>query len=189
MSESQQVNFELQPVLQDELIVIRPLEEKDFEDLFNVASDPDIWVQHPNRDRYKREVFENFFEGAIKSKGAFIVKDKKSGEVIGSSRYYDLPEVKSGIAIGYTFLARHCWGTTYNRALKTMMLDHAFKFVDTVYFHIGEVNVRSQKAIEKLGAEKIGEKEMEYYGERKYLNLVYKMEKSRWEKIKLSFQK
>ena len=180
------MKLEKQPVLQDELIIIKPLKENDFEQLFKVASDPEIWIQHPNKDRYKKEVFLNFFEGAIESKGAFIVTDKESGEVIGSSRYYDLPEIKEGIAIGYTFLAKRFWGTTYNRALKILMLDHAFKFIETVYFHIGKVNIRSQKAIEKLGAEKIGQKEMNYYGEHKSQNLVYKMDKSKWNLIKCS---
>ncbi|MBC7861832.1 MAG: N-acetyltransferase, partial [Bacteroidia bacterium] len=63
--------FDLRPTLQTELIKIQPLSVEDFEKLYKVASDPLIWEQHPNKDRYKRDVFETFFKGAIESKGAF----------------------------------------------------------------------------------------------------------------------
>jgi RimJ/RimL family protein N-acetyltransferase len=174
------VEFELRPILGNELVKIIPLKEDDFEILFNVASDPLIWEQHPNKDRYKREVFMNFFNGAIESKGAFLVFDKETDTPIGSSRYYGYNKEDSSVSIGYTFLAKDHWGTKYNRALKKLMLEHAFKFTDKVYFHIGAENIRSQKAIEKLGAGKIDEVEMEYYGEEKKLNFVYQISAEQW---------
>ena len=176
----QNTEFELQPTLGNELVKIIPLKEDDFEILFNVASDPLIWEQHPNKDRYKREVFMNFFKGAIESEGAFLIYDNETGKAIGSSRYYGYNKEDSSVSIGYTFLAKDHWGTRYNRALKKLMLDHAFKFVNKVYFHIGAENIRSQKAIEKLGAEKIEEVEMEYYGEEKKLNFVYQISAEQW---------
>lgn len=174
--------FDLQPVLQNETLTLRPLDENDFETLYAVAADPLIWEQHPNKDRYKREVFENYFEGALKSKGAFLIVDNKTGEAIGSSRYYDLFEDKRSVAIGYTFIARNYWGTACNRMIKTLMLDHAFKFADEVIFHVGEHNIRSQKAMEKLGAEKIDEIVMAYYGEPDRRNFVYRIKKEEWGK-------
>ncbi len=168
------MEFDLQPTdLADEFVKLSPLKPGDFDKLYQVASDPLIWEQHPNKDRYKKEVFEIFFEGAIRSGGAFIVSDAKTGAVIGSSRFYKSD--KDHYAIGYTFLARDHWGTTHNRALKKLMLGHAFKFVDKIIFHIGANNTRSQKAIEKMGAKKIGEEEMEYYGEAKKLNFIYEI--------------
>src|SRR3954469_3857192 len=104
------MNFELQPTISNELIKIQPLKQEDFETLYQVASDPLVWEQHPNKDRYKREVFENFFKGAIESGGAFLVYDAKTNEVIGSSRYYDFDKTKSEISIGYTFVAKKYWG-------------------------------------------------------------------------------
>jgi RimJ/RimL family protein N-acetyltransferase len=175
--------FELQPHLENELIKLVPLKQDDFDILYQVASDPLIWEQHPDKYRYKREIFEKYFDGAIKSGGAFLVVEKESGKPIGSSRFYDFNEEKKSIAIGYTFIARKFWGTTYNRAMKILMLDHAFKFVDTVIFHIGAKNIRSQKAIEKLGAWKVGEIEINYPGENERLNFIYEMDKSTWTKI------
>lgn len=167
----------LQPSLSNDLISIRPLKADDFETLYAVASDQLLWEQHPNKDRYKREVFEVFFKGAMESGGAFLVSDTKTGAVIGSSRYYDFNKEERSVCIGYTFIARDHWGSTYNQALKNLMLEHAFQFADRVLFHIGAVNIRSQKAIEKLGAKKIGEVNMEYYGETEKLNYIYEINK------------
>jgi len=174
------MHFDLQPILENDLIQIVPLKEADFEALFAVASDPLIWEQHPNKDRYQREVFQNFFKGAIESKGAFIVYEKGTGKIVGSSRYYDFDEEKSEVAVGYTFIAREFWGKGHNRALKTLMLDYAFQFVEKVILHIGATNFRSQKATEKLGAVKVGELEVAYYGEPVKLNFVYQVDKAKW---------
>jgi len=172
------MNFNLQPTLSNNLISILPLKADDFEKLYAVASDPLIWEQHPNKDRYKREVFEVFFKGAIESKGAFIVFDNATGDVVGSSRFYELDEESSTVVIGYTFIARNFWGKGYNAALKKLMIDYAFQSVDKVIFHIGATNFRSQKAIEKLGGQKISELEVAYYGEPVKWNFVYEINKA-----------
>jgi len=169
--------FNSQPTfLEDELIQLIPLKEGDFEELYAVASDPLVWEQHPNKLRYQRDVFQNYFEGAILSKGAFLIRDKQTHEVVGSSRYYEYDESNNSVLIGYTFIGRKFWGNSYNKALKKIMLDYAFEHVDKVYFHIGAFNIRSQKAIEKIGAVKVDEFEVEYYGEDAKLNFVYLIE-------------
>lgn len=172
----------LQPTLQNETIKIIPLKEEDFEKLYAVASDPLVWEQHPNKNRYQREVFQNFFKGAMESKGAFMVLNNETGELMGSSRYYDFNKENKSVSIGYTFLGRKFWGGKYNPSLKKLMLNYAFKYADNVLFHIGAVNLRSQKAIERLGAEKIAEEEIAYFGEESKLNFVYRITKSDWEK-------
>lgn len=174
------MHFQLQPTLQNEYIRAEPLKSTDFEILYAVASDPLIWEQHPNKDRYKREVFETFFQGAMESGGAFLVFDNQINRLIGSSRYYEFSAEKKSVAIGYTFFARDHWGGTYNPALKKLMLDHAFQFVDNVIFHIGINNIRSQKAIEKLGAIKLAEQEITYYGEQPVANFAYLITKESW---------
>lgn len=150
------MSFDLQPVLQSAILHLRPLKEEDREALFVVAADPLIWEQHPQKDRYQRDVFDAFFYQAIQSKGALLVTAANTGQVIGTSRYYDWKPAEKSVVIGYTFLARACWGRGYNRDLKTLMLEHAFRTADVVYFHIGEHNVRSRKAIEKIGAQLCG---------------------------------
>jgi RimJ/RimL family protein N-acetyltransferase len=169
----------LQPKhLQNEWVQLVPLQVTDFEVLYAVAADPLIWEQHPNKLRYKQEVFQNYFDGAIQSKGAFLILETKSKKVIGSSRFYDYNEKDSSLLIGYTFIGRNFWGKKYNQALKKCMLDYAFQHVNSVYFHIGACNIRSQKAIEKIGAIKVDEQNVSYHGEENTLNYIYKITKS-----------
>jgi RimJ/RimL family protein N-acetyltransferase len=172
------INF--QPLLQNRLVIAQPLKESDFDGLYAAASDPLIWEQHPNKNRYQKEAFTNYFKGAMESGGAFLVKDAQTGEIIGSSRYSDYNAEKRTVAIGYTFFVRSHWGKGHNYALKKLMLDHAFQHVGTVIFFIGAVNKRSQIAIERLGAVKTGEQELAYYGEAAKLDYVYAIAKEHW---------
>ena len=146
------MQFDLQPTLKGELIEVRPLTLQDWDALFQAASDPLIWEQHPESDRYTETVFRKFFQGALDSKGAFVVVERTSGRVIGSSRYCNLKPDDSEVEIGFTFLEKKFWGGAYNGELKSLMLEHAFKFVERVVFVVGENNLRSQKALEKIGA-------------------------------------
>lgn len=172
------INF--QPVLQNKTVIARPLQQSDLEDLFTAASDPLIWEQHPNKNRYQRPVFENYFKGAMESGGAFLVKDAQTNEIIGSSRYSDYDAATNTVSIGYTFLIRSCWGRGHNYALKKLMLDHIFQYVDTVTFYIGTINKRSQISIEKFGAIKKGETEMAYFGEPAKTDYIYAITKEQW---------
>lgn len=148
--------FDLQPTLTGDLVELRPLRPGDFDALYAAASDPLIWRQHPESDRFKRDVFENFFKGAIASGGAFAVIDRATGRIIGSSRYHGYDEAAGEIEIGWTFLAREYWGGAYNGEMKRLMLDHAFRFVNRVVFLVGVTNVRSQRAMEKIGGVRAG---------------------------------
>lgn len=145
------MTFDLQPTLTGTLVELRPLCPDHFDALFAVASDPLIWEQHPASDRYQPEVFRQFFQSALDSGGAFVVIDRASGSIIGSSRYYGYNEQKSEIEIGWTFLARSHWGGRYNGEMKQLMVRHALQFVRRVIFLIGPKNLRSRRAIEKLG--------------------------------------
>jgi N-acetyltransferase len=158
-------DFELQPHLAGDLIELRPLRPADWEELFAVASDPLIWEQHPVPDRYKEEVFRKFFSEALESGGAFAVLERKTQRMIGSSRYACYDAEKREIEIGWTFLARAYWGGRYNGELKRLMLNHAFRFVETVVFLVGPKNLRSRKAVEKIGAVLSGTQTASVHGE------------------------
>jgi N-acetyltransferase len=175
------MRFNSQSPLENEKLALYPLSEKDFEYLYLVAADPKIWEQHPNKDRYKKEVFKNFFDGALQSKGAFKIIDKATGKIMGSTRYYDYNEQENSILIGYTFYATDYWGKGINLSVKTLMLDYIFQFVACVYFHIGAENIRSQIAIGRLGTTKIAEQEITYFGEIPKLNFVYRLLKEEWD--------
>ncbi|KFE99774.1 acetyltransferase [Chryseobacterium formosense] len=171
------MNFSIQPELENEQYQLIPLSQGDFEALYEVASDPKVWEQHPNKNRFEKDVFKNFFNGAIESKGAFKIVEKSSGDIIGSTRFYDFDENKNSIFIGYTFYGTKSWGRGINPQIKKLMLDYIFQYVDTVYFHIGKENFRSQTALERLGGKKIAEEEVAYFGEPTRTNFVYEIKK------------
>jgi RimJ/RimL family protein N-acetyltransferase len=148
--------FDRQPVLQGALVELRPLRAEDFGDLYAAASDPLIWEQHPAEDRFNKEVFCQFFREALESGGALVAGDVKDGRVIGSSRFHGYDQEASEIEIGWTFLARSHWGGVYNGEMKQLMLRHAFRCVSSVIFVIGPQNLRSQRAVEKIGAVRAG---------------------------------
>jgi len=147
----EKTDFDFQPTLQGDRVTVRPMTTTDWDDMFAAAADPRIWEQHPASDRYTKPAFRQYFDGAIGSGSAFAFIDRQSGGIIGSSRYHGHDPVKSEIEVGWTFLARDYWGGSYNAEIKQLMLEHAFKFVDTVVFWIGEENLRSRKAMEKIG--------------------------------------
>ncbi len=140
-----------QPVLEGELVTIRPSTAEDWDALFAVASDPLVWEVHPAHDRWQEPVFRAYFDGGMTSGGALTILDKATGAVIGSSRYDNWKPGADEIEIGWTYLARAYWGGTYNREIKRLMLDHIHRQVGTVVFTVGETNVRSRRAMEKIG--------------------------------------
>ena len=145
-----------QPTLSGNLLELRPLRASDWDELFAVASDPLIWEQHPQRLRYTEPVFRVYFDDAMQSGGAMVAIDRKTGKIIGASRFHGYNEALSEVEIGWTFLARAYWGGTYNAEMKRLMLDHAFRFVNNVVLLIGKENWRSQRAAEKIGAVRDG---------------------------------
>jgi N-acetyltransferase len=169
--------FNLQPTLENELLFLRPLKKNDFENLFKVASDPLIWEQHPAKDRRDREGFTVFFDHGIAAKSAFAVIDKKTGEIIGTSRYNAVPETENAIEIGWTFLARAYWGGTHNQSMKKLMMDYAFQYVDNILFFINEKNWRSRKAVEKIWGVRIVSLEGKMIDPRSPVGVIYKVSK------------
>jgi RimJ/RimL family protein N-acetyltransferase len=144
------VVFDRQPVLASELILLRPLVSSDFDALYCIGSDPLLWEQHPSRNRAEEPVFRRWFTEALASEGALVVVDRTADEVIGTSRY--VLRSQDEVEVGWTFLARSHWGGRYNGELKRLMLEHAFRSVKTVLFAVHSDNIRSQRAIERLGA-------------------------------------
>ena len=170
------MNVNLQPTLVGKNISLRPLKQSDFLALYEAASDPEVWAMHPDSCRYKKEIFEKrFFSGAITSGSALAVLDSESGEIIGSSRFYDCNSDKKEIAIGFTFLACAYWGNGTTNEMKELMLKHVSAFAKTVWFHVGEANFRSCKAVEKLGAIVSHKEDRELEG-RPFVQVFYKLD-------------
>lgn len=146
------LEISMQQFLYGSSLNLRPLRASDWEDLYRCASDPEVWMLHPEKNRFEKERFLTYFHKALESQSAFAIIEKTTGKAIGSSRYYDLNPGEKRVCIGYTFLSRRHWGGGSNRELKYLMLKHAFQYVDNVRFEIGVDNIRSRRAIEKIGA-------------------------------------
>lgn len=145
-----------QPTLEGERLLLRPLRAGDWDALWAIASDRELWAVHPAHDRWQEPVFRPFFDAALERGGALVVIDKASGAMIGSSQFQDYdPADASGsggsVEIGWTFLAREHWGSGANTELKRLMLTHALASVERALFVVGEDNVISRRAMEKIG--------------------------------------
>jgi RimJ/RimL family protein N-acetyltransferase len=162
----------IQPILESENLILKPINNHDFEALYQVASDAKIWEQHPSKDRWQKDVFKDFFDFAIQSRGALKIIDKATNEILGSSRFYDFNKSENSIIVGYTFYATKCWGTGINLAVKKMMLDYIFQFVEQVDFQIGTENIRSQIAIGRIGAKKLENPDLPFF--------VYRLSRTDW---------
>lgn len=150
------MSFDYQPVLKGDLVELRPLRSEDYDDLYAIAVDPLIWEQHPVTNRHEEGSFQVFFREAVVSGGTLIAIDAKTQRVIGSSRFHGYNKERSDVEIGWTFLARSYWGGVYNGEMKQLMLQHAFRFVNCVVFLVGLQNLRSQRAVEKIGGVRVG---------------------------------
>jgi len=169
----------LQPTLLGEHVVLRPVVAGDWDEMFAAAADPLIWAVHPVPDRYTQPVFRAYFEGALASGAALAILDRETGRMIGSSRYHGYDAALREIEIGWTFLTRDYWGGAFNREIKTLMLDYAFGFADTVIFMVGENNVRSQRAMEKIGGVRRPELFDRAYHDVVVRHIVYEIRKGR----------
>jgi RimJ/RimL family protein N-acetyltransferase len=168
--------LDLQPVLSGPHLTLRPLTAQDSEALFAAASDPLVWEQHPDPARGTREGFPDYFDGALQSAGCLVAIDAATGRIVGCSRYTDYVPGKS-VMVGYTFLARSHWGGPANAEMKRLMLRHAFTDVAEVQFSVAERNLRSRRAIEKLGAQLTSTGEVPRMGQ---IHLIYTLTPERW---------
>tara|TARA_B100000678_G_scaffold283571_1_gene283874 strand:+ start:1256 stop:1825 length:570 start_codon:yes stop_codon:yes gene_type:complete len=147
-------DFDPQPTLSGRAIRLRPLAAGDWADLFACASDPLVWEQHPIHERYREEVFRPLFDGKLAEGWTLAVERLEDARVVGMSSYSNLRDDAFGsgaVEIGSTVLGRACWGGAINAEMKRLMLAHALRFVGTVEFLIAEDNMRSRKAMAKIG--------------------------------------
>ena len=107
-------------------------------------------------DRHTEDRFREYFDGHLASGGALVVIDRRSGRIVGATRFHGYDPERREVEIGWTFLARSHWGGAVNGEVKGLMLEHAFRSVDRVLFKIHPANIRSRRSVEKLGAVRAG---------------------------------
>ncbi len=169
-----------QPELRSQLVYARPMRESDYALLLAVASDPEIWAMHPEPDRYLPEKFIKFFRTGMECGGGLAVFDVETDQLVGSSRFMSHRPEQSLVEIGYTFYARQCWGKGHNTELKQLMIAHAFQVVDRIQFFVGVNNLRSRRAMTKLGGVIVAQTKRLQSGGQWVQSVVFEIEKSRW---------
>ncbi len=172
--------FDFQPSLAGNLILLRPLSADDFEALYQASSDPLIWEQLPSVERHRRDVFEQFFAESLSLRTTLAIVECDSLKLVGSSRFARHSEERNEVEIGWTFLTRRCWGKGHNAEAKQLMLEHAFSFVDSVFFVAAATNLRSRRAIEKMGAKFEQEIDWPPDAEIQDESMMYRLTKKDW---------
>lgn len=175
-------DFDPQPTLIGERLRLRPLHAEDWDTLYAVANDRALWAGHPAHDRWQEPVFGEYFGNALKNGGALVVEDQASGEILGASQFYDYQPDEDGrgpsVEIGFTFLARSQWGGAANRETKRLMLAYALERVPYVRFRVGEANIRSRTAMERIGGRLTGRLQQEMKAGRLSTNVYYAIDRA-----------
>jgi RimJ/RimL family protein N-acetyltransferase len=148
--------------LENPYVTLEPLQAAHAEALERAAADGDLWnlwftsVPAPGRMAdYVASALRGQDEGRM---SPWVVRENLSGDIVGTTRYYDIVADPLRVAIGYTWYARRWQRSHVNTACKHLLLSHAFQGVGAVAveFHTDAYNQDSQRAIEKLGARREG---------------------------------
>ncbi len=148
----------LSPTLENEYVNLSPLKLDNYEELIRVASQEKL-VQYSPSDIYTPDSLRNYVTIALEQKERttsipFIIFDKIKQQYAGSSRYMNINWTNKVLEIGSTWIGREFQGSGLNSQMKHLMINHAFDemYFEKIEFRIDERNIRSRKAIEKLGA-------------------------------------
>ena len=149
-------------ILEGDTVTLFPLEMKYKEQVYEAIKNPDIW-KYTWREVKTFDDIEQILLIAIQNKDdgkqlPFIIKDKLSGEIIGTTRIGDIDTANRNVEIGWTWLTPSAWRTKVNTECKFLMLQYCFEELKVlrVQFSISGQNIRFQRAVERIGAVKEG---------------------------------
>ncbi|MCY8201974.1 GNAT family N-acetyltransferase [Bacillus subtilis] len=148
--------------LTGELIRVVPMDKSHIQGLYESANDENIWTHLPKTITTLRGM-EAFVEEALQTKETgtefpFVIIHRKTGKMVGTTRFLYMSSASRSLEIGWTWFHPSVWGTSVNTECKYLLLQYCFEQLKTirVQFKTDERNIRSQKAIERLGAVKEG---------------------------------
>ena len=145
-------------ILEDDAVLLRPLEESDVENLLEFSiNEPETW-KYSLIQVDGKENLTNYIQLALKAREKkteypFIVFDKKSGKYAGSTRFYDINLAFKTLQLGYTWYGKEFRGTGLNKHCKFLLLQFAFETLgmDRVEFRADNNNQRSIAAMKSIG--------------------------------------
>ncbi|WP_264551653.1 GNAT family N-acetyltransferase [Flavobacterium sp. N2038] len=152
------LSFSDQIILEDELVLLRPLQESDVDNLLEISiNEPETW-KYSLVGADGRENLIKYIQSAIKARDdkrefPFIVFDKKSQKYAGSTRFYDIQLEYKTLQLGYTWYGSAFRGTGLNKHCKFLLLQFAFETLgmERVEFRADNNNQRSVAAMKSIG--------------------------------------
>ena len=145
-------------VLEGTAVDLLPLERIHFAELWNAGSDRRLWEFTPS-DGSVRERFLELYAAALTARDdgreyPFVIRHRPTGRLIGSTRFLDIVPGDRKLEIGWSWLMIEYWGTGINAECKFLLLEYCFGTLHTlrVQLKTDETNLRSRRAIEKIGA-------------------------------------
>jgi RimJ/RimL family protein N-acetyltransferase len=152
------MNFPQNTILENDTVLLRPLQESDLENLLEISlNEPETWEYSLIRADGKQNL-ENYIQIALKAREnktefPFIVFDKKSGKYAGSTRFYDINFAFKTLQLGYTWYGKNFRGTGLNKQCKFLLLQFAFETLEMerVEFRADNNNQRSIAAMKSIG--------------------------------------
>ncbi|SER44431.1 Protein N-acetyltransferase, RimJ/RimL family [Gracilibacillus ureilyticus] len=148
--------------LEGEFVKLAVMNSSHTKELFNAAKDASIWRHLPktiqvfdDMQLFVNEAIEKMETG---TEIPFVIIDKQSDEIVGSTRFLDISNFTRSLEIGWTWLTPHVWGTKVNMECKYLLLKYCFEKLNLIRVQLktDEQNIRSQKAIERIGCKKEG---------------------------------
>jgi RimJ/RimL family protein N-acetyltransferase len=151
------MKLNLSPTLENEFVILTPLTIENYKELISIGAE-DKLVQYSPSDIYSAKSLKNYVEIALEQKAKsisipFIIYDKSKKQYAGSTRYMNINLKNKVLEIGSTWIGKEFQGTGLNTHIKSLMIDHVFEKMnfEKIEFRIDERNIRSRKAVEKLG--------------------------------------
>ncbi len=154
-----------QVTLEGKYVLLRPPSINDLEELSSAAQDGEIWKNpyalFPNpseMSEYLQNLMKEEEQQQKKTILPFIIVDKQSNKIVGSTRYLNIDYDNNRVEIGHTWIAKSYRRTVVNSESKLLMLQHAFENLNCIAVEIRTdiLNTVSRKAIERLGAKQDG---------------------------------
>jgi N-acetyltransferase len=152
-------------LLKGKFVYLQPLTTSDIPELRTIAKDDRIWEFTKTlmvNDTYDLQ-FADYINVPLNPANAetikaFVIHDSTK-RIIGMTRYYDIDEKNKRLNIGYTWYIPEVWGKVHNKECKLLLLTYAFEQLEfnRVGFEVAHQNIRSQKAVEKIGGVREGE--------------------------------
>jgi len=178
--------------LQTGKVILRPMEENDFDIFFELAQDEDAWkyftVNLADKDQLRKWMEAAFADKAANTRRPFTIVEKSTNQIAGSMSMGNISMHDLRLEIGWSWLGKNFRSTGINRHSKYAMMKYAFdelKF-ERVEFKTDVLNQRARRGLEKIGGKEEGilRSHMTMWNNRRRDSVYYSVLKNEWPRLK-----